>query len=92
MVAVAEAAVTIEFSFKSRAGRLITGTYLFCTAAAFLAHLYSVNTNPADSGESALPFFSFNTPMGHDVAEIAFIFFGLALSCLPCGRAVDPVQ
>lgn len=47
---------------KSRAGAAAAVLYLLIAAAAFVAHLYSVKTNPADSGESALPFVLLGLP------------------------------
>ncbi len=54
----------ISFTFRSKPGRIVAGGYLLLAAIAFVTHLVSVNTNPADSGESALPFFLLTLPWG----------------------------
>lgn len=47
---------------KSRAGAVAAMLYLLAAAGVFVAHWYSVKTNPADSGESAIPFFLLTLP------------------------------
>ena len=58
------AAVGISYTFRSKPGRIIAGIYLAMALVAFVTHLISVKTNPADSGESALPFFLLTLPWG----------------------------
>lgn len=47
---------------KSKVGMIIAVLYLLLAAGVFIAHLYSVNTNPGDSGESAIPFMLLTLP------------------------------
>lgn len=54
----------ISFTFRSRPGRIVAGAYLSLALIAFVTHLISVKTNPADSGESAIPFFLLTLPWG----------------------------
>jgi len=54
----------ISYTFRSKPGRIIAGAYLVLAMIAFVTHLISVKTNPADSGESALPFFLLTLPWG----------------------------
>lgn len=45
-----------------RAGIAAATLYLLMALVVFLSHLYSVKTNPADSGESGIPFFLLTLP------------------------------
>ena len=47
---------------KSRAGAALGGAFLAVAAVLFAVHVYSMKTNQADSGESALLFFMLTLP------------------------------
>ncbi len=47
---------------KSKAAMIVSGIYLGIAFAAFLTHIISVNTNPADSGLSAIWFYLCSLP------------------------------
>jgi hypothetical protein len=46
----------------SKAGIAVATLYVLVAMTIFVAHIYSVKTNPADSGESAIPFFMLALP------------------------------
>ncbi|MDD5275752.1 MAG: hypothetical protein PHR16_06690 [Methylovulum sp.] len=52
----------MKFLKKSKLALTVAGFYLLLAMAVFAAHLYSVTTNPADSGESGIPFFMLTLP------------------------------
>lgn len=52
----------MKFLKKSKPALIIASFYLLLAMAVFAAHLYSVKTNPADSGESGIPFFMLTLP------------------------------
>ncbi len=54
----------ISLTFRSRFGWFIAGAYIALALVTFVAHLVPVKTNPADSGESAIPFFLLTLPWG----------------------------
>ena len=46
----------------SKVSLAIASFYVLLATIVFVLHFYSVKTNPADSGESALPFFILTLP------------------------------
>ena len=46
----------------SKIGIAASSLYVLFALVVFVAHLYSVETNPADSGESRIPFFMLTLP------------------------------
>ena len=54
---------TMRVRFSLRALSVSAG-FLLLAAAAYLQHVHSVGTNPADSGESGILFFLFSLPWG----------------------------
>jgi hypothetical protein len=54
---------------KSRVGAALAGAFVATAAVLFALHLYSMKTNAADSGESALWFFLFTLPWAYLLPE-----------------------
>lgn len=52
----------MKLSRATRAGGAAAILYLIAALIFFVAHRYSVRTNPADSGESAIPLAMFALP------------------------------
>ena len=46
----------------SKSGWIVAGMFLLLATLAFLAHLYSITTDPGDSGESAVILIPFSSP------------------------------
>jgi hypothetical protein len=92
----------IGFLRKSRAGAVAALLYLLIAAGVFIAHVYSVKTNPADSGESAIPFFLLTLPWTLAVPaswmysavwawaaySLAWLFVGINALILYCAAAL----
>jgi hypothetical protein len=92
----------MKFPGKSTAGAIAAILYLLVAAGVFVAHVYSVKTNPADSGESAIPFFLLTLPWALAVPEalirstawvwlsypLAWLFVGLNALILYCAVAL----
>jgi|CXWL01.1.fsa_nt_gi hypothetical protein len=53
---------TMKLSKNSKVGVAVAGVYFLVALAAFVGHIYSTRTNPADSGESALLFYLLSLP------------------------------
>lgn len=85
MAAAAEVAVAISVTFRSKPGRYVAGAYLMLAMIAFVTHLISVNTNPGDSGESAIPFFMLTLPWGMMLPKSLFYSSAWAYMAYPVG-------
>jgi hypothetical protein len=52
----------MRFLKISKVGITVSTLYVLLAMAVFVAHIYSVKTNPADSGESAIPLYMLALP------------------------------